>query len=69
MYGLVGRVVVWKLDGERRLISLLSERLRSTMAQGNERVDILSLAGLGAELWQDIDVAAYLDQERDSWES
>ena len=52
-----------------RLISLLSERLRSAMAQGNEWVDILSLAGLGAELWQGIDVAAYLDQERDSWGS
>ena len=50
-----------------RLISLLSERLCSAMAQGNERVDILSLAGLGAELWQEIDVAAYLDQGRDSW--
>lgn len=52
-----------------RLISLLSQRLHHEMDQGDEPVDILSLTGLGAELWQEIDVAAYLEQERASWES
>ena len=52
-----------------RLISLLSDRLRSAMDEDDEQVDMLSLAGLGAELWQEIDVAVYLDQERASWES
>ncbi len=52
-----------------RLISLLSERLRSEMQQGGKPVDLLSLAGLGSELWEQIDVAAYLEQERASWES
>ncbi len=52
-----------------RLISLLSERLRSEMGQGDEPVDMLSLSGLGAELWQEIDIVAYLEQERASWES
>ena len=51
------------------LISLLSERVRRELDQGSEAVDMLSLAGLGAELWQEIDVAAYLEQERASWES
>ena len=57
------------LADQLRLISLLSERLRSEVDQDDGPVDMLSLAGLGAELWQAIDVAAYLEQERASWES
>jgi hypothetical protein len=57
------------LADQLRLISLLSERLRSEIDQDDGPVDMLSLAGLGAELWQAIDVAAYLEQERASWES
>jgi hypothetical protein len=52
-----------------RLISLLSERLRSEMEKQTESVDMLSLAGLGADLWAQIDVDAYLEQERSSWDS
>ena len=51
-----------------RLISLLSERLRLGMDAYSETVDMLSLAGLGAELWQGIDVEDYIDRERASWE-
>jgi hypothetical protein len=50
------------LTDQLRLIGLLSERLRHEMDRGDDRVDMLSLAGLGAELWQEIDVAAYLEQ-------
>lgn len=52
-----------------RLISLLSEDLRSEIDQEEQPVDMLSLAGLGAEMWQAIDVDAYLEQERASWEA
>lgn len=52
-----------------RLISLLSERLCSEMETDEEPTDMLALAGLGAEVWREIDVAAYLEQERASWES
>lgn len=51
-----------------RLISQLSERLRSQVDQEGQPVDMLSLAGLGADLWREIDVEAYLEQERASWE-
>ena len=51
-----------------RLISLLSERLRLGMDTYSETIDMLSLAGLGAELWQGIDVEDYIDRERASWE-
>jgi len=48
---------------------LLCEGLRGAMDEGDERVDMLSLAGLGAEMWQGIDIAAYLEQERATWDS
>jgi len=51
------------------LISLLSERVRHELDRDSEPVDMLSLAGLGVELWQEVDVAAYLEEERASWEN
>jgi hypothetical protein len=51
-----------------RLINLLSERLLHTLTPASEPVDILSTAGLGADLWRGIDVDAYLEEERASWE-
>ena len=56
-------------SAQLELISLLSERLRRGMKGRGEPIDMLSLAGLGAELWQEIDVADYLECERASWES
>ena len=51
------------------LIAHLSERLRRVVGEeSREPVDMLSLAGLGAELWQGIDVDAYLRKQRESWE-
>jgi hypothetical protein len=52
-----------------RLIGILSERLRSELEQGIEPIDMLSLAGLGAEIWRDLDIPSYLEQERASWDS
>jgi len=53
-----------KPSDQLRLISALSERLRQEMGESAELVDMLSLAGVGADLWAQIDVAAYLEQER-----
>ncbi len=52
-------------DEQVRLIGMVSERLRQL---GSTRVDIRDPAGLGAEVWRDIDVDAYLNEERHSWE-
>ena len=51
------------------LISLISERLRRELKRDGETVDMLPLAGLGEELWRGVDVDAYLEQERASWNS
>lgn len=34
-----------------------------------ELLDIRGLRGLGKEVWKGIDVAAYIREERDSWDS
>ncbi len=54
-----------------RLISQLSEQLSDVVTDWDEieRIDMLSMVGVGADLWQSIDVDAYLDQERASWET
>jgi hypothetical protein len=57
------------LSDQLRLIAILSERLRSESEQGIEPIDMLSLAGLGAEIWKDLDITTYLEQERASWDS
>ena len=52
-----------------RLIGVLSERLRGELEQSAEPIDMLSLAGLGAEIWKDLDLTTYLEQERAGWDS
>ena len=57
-----------KPSDQLRLISVLSERLRQEIELDAELIDMLSLAGVGADLWAEIDVTAYLEQERASWD-
>ena len=58
-----------KPSDQLRLISALSERLRQELGESAELVDMLSLAGVGADLWAQVDVAAYLEQERSGWDN
>ena len=51
-----------------RLIGLLTEELRDEMEHVGDPVDMLSLVGVGAEVWREVNVDEYLDQERDSWD-
>lgn len=52
-----------------RLIERLIVQVRTQQERESAPVDMLSLAGMGAELWQQIDVDAYLEQERANWEN
>ncbi len=51
-----------------RLIGWLSARLRDAVTASAAPADLLASAGLGAEIWQTLDVEAYIRQERASWE-
>lgn len=47
----------------QEVIHLLSQAVREA-----ESSSILSLQGLGKELWQGIDAVAHVDDERSSWD-
>jgi hypothetical protein len=51
-----------------RLISELLLRMQNLTTEG-EPLDLLDLAGVGAEVWRDVDVDDYITQERDSWQA
>ena len=52
-----------------RLIERLIVQVRTQQERESAPIDMLSLAGMGAELWRQIDVDAYLEQERANWEN
>ncbi len=55
------------IPDQLRLVSELLQRMRTSIV-ANEPVDLLTLAGVGAEVWTKVDPDAYLEQERDSWQ-
>ncbi len=48
-----------------RLVAELASRLSGEL--NRQPRSLLELQGLGKDVWQDIDVAAYLNRERSSW--
>ncbi len=55
------------LDGQVQLLEELAAIVRYKVAVWPKH-SILELKGLGKEIWQDIDVAKYIEEERNSWE-
>ncbi len=56
------------ISDQLRLITELSLRVRQLLVE-SEPVDLLTLAGVGKEVWDKVDTDDYLNQERDSWEN
>ena len=52
----------------RSLAQEVIHLLHQTVEKG-ERISIMGLEGLGKELWEGIDAAEFIRQERDSWGS
>lgn len=50
-----------------RLLEALAQSLRQNLA-ARPRGSILELRGLGKEVWQNVDVDAYINRERNSWD-
>ncbi len=48
------------------LRDLLSE-ISSEVTESNRKHSITELKGLGSEIWEDIDIAEYLQRERSLW--
>lgn len=53
-------------DDQLRLVEQLAAKLRRQVPSAKTR-RITELKGLGKEIWQDIDVQRYIDEERSSW--
>jgi hypothetical protein len=53
-----------KLDILEKLVRLLKEPVKKS----KKKYSLLQLEGLGKEIWQDVNVDEYIDQERDSWD-
>ncbi len=58
-----------QMPAEQESALELGKRLQE-MARtlGPEKVKITDFAGLGAEMWSTIDIDAYIEEERNSWE-
>lgn len=52
---------------QNRSVAQEVTRILATAVEEQEELSIMDLQGLGKELWAGIDVAKYLDEERDSW--
>lgn len=55
------------VDERRDLVKLLTVSLQREANSAQH--SILELAGLGADIWKDVDVQAYIDELRDEWDS
>jgi plasmid stability protein len=53
---------------ERRSVSQEVLRILEDATRPVETLSILELGGLGKEIWKGIDPAAYIDEERRSWD-
>jgi len=59
----------WPIREQLQLITELSARVRTKIATPDQPpIDFLDLAGVGKEVWANIDTDDYINQERDSWE-
>lgn len=63
---LVARARLLSLEDEFRLLEELKVDLKQRL-ENQQYHSIMELKGLGKELWQGIDVAKYIEEERSSW--
>ena len=60
------RVVELSVEEKWRLLEELIAALRQS--EPSKKHSIMEFEGLGAEMWRQIDVDRYLEEERNSWE-
>ena len=63
---IISEVQLLSVDQRRELLDQLQSLVLSADDEPPPR--ITDLEGLGAEIWQGIDVQAYIEQERDAWD-
>ena len=58
-----------RAEREHRSVAQEVVHLLARVTEEPKKLSILELEGLGKELWEGIDAAAYIREERDSWDS
>jgi len=56
------------IEERQQLMRVLMDLPEPEVSEVTQQYSILDLAGLGAEIWQDIDAQAYIDTLRDEWD-
>ena len=54
-------------EEQLNLVEVIPAQLKKEIIKKKVKHSILELEGLGADLWQNIDVKEYLRKERESW--
>jgi hypothetical protein len=63
----LSRVLLLTPDEQLQLLADIVAMLRQQITAGPQH-SIMELEGLGKEIWQDVDVEKYIDEERNSWD-
>jgi hypothetical protein len=60
-----------KLSPQERqqLMRVLTDMPENDTVEDTQAYSLLDLAGLGAEIWRDVDAQAYVDALRDEWDN
>jgi len=63
----LSRVLLLTPDEQLQLLADIVVMLRQQVTVEPQH-SIMELEGLGKEIWQDVDVEKYIDEERNSWD-
>jgi DNA-binding HxlR family transcriptional regulator len=62
----ISEIKTLNLSDQLRLLEQMAAIIRQKTTTGRTR-SILELEGKGKDIWRDLDVREYLDEERSSW--
>jgi hypothetical protein len=64
---LMREIQTLSVEERKALINIIAESLADSDVS-DQKYSLSDLAGLGAEIWQDVDAQTYVDQLRGEWE-
>jgi hypothetical protein len=63
---LISEIKLLNLSDQLRLLEEMAVLIRKKASEGRSR-SIMELEGKGKDIWKDLDVKKYIDEERSSW--
>ncbi len=63
---LISEIKSLNLSNQLRLLEEMAVLIRKKASEGGSR-SIMELEGKGKDIWKDLDVKKYIDEERSSW--